>query len=201
MNTGRVVAVASALIALVSVVLGFLETEGIMTVTALFALIFGIVASKRCSARTNRFILMASIVVLICTVLSVTVFSQENMIDSGAVSEFEWFYIMAIIHAVPMIPLAFASFVVLASVTSASYNWAIVRGLSPFIAMGMLVPGYVVEYFYEYFYVDIWMVDNGYILYSLLIMAVVMVVSAWLISRHMRANKLIITERGLEVLQ
>lgn len=200
MNAGRIVAIASAFLALVSLIIAFVECEGIMTVTAVFVLGFGAIASKRCSARTNRYILLASMMTLICTVLSVTVFSQQK-VDDGEISEFVWFYIMAVIHAVPIVPLTFSSFVIIASVSEASYNWAVVRGLSPFISMGMLVPGYVAEYFFQDFYVDVWMVDNGYILYGLIVMFVIMLVVGLVVTHYMRVTRTIITEKGSEVLQ
>ena len=82
-----------------------------------------------------------------------------------------------------------------ASVSEASYNWAVVRGLSPFIAMGMQVPGYVVEY------LDSDIVDNGYILYGLLTMLIIMVVFGIILSQYMRKNRLIINENGMVVME
>ena len=141
MDSGRVVAISSAIISLVALALAIVEYEGLMTVTAVFAIGFGLIASKRCSASTNRFILLAAIATLVCTILSVTVFSQENLVDTGGVEELQWFYIMAVLHVIPLVPLTLASFVVVASVSESSYNWALVTGLGPFIAMGMQVRG------------------------------------------------------------
>ena len=138
---------------------------------------------------------------LLCTILSVTVFSQESLVDSGSMEKVTWFYLMALVHVVPLLPMTFASFFVIASITGASYNWAVVRGLTPFISMGMLVPGYVTEYFFQDINLDVWMVDNGYILYGLLVTLGITLVLSWLVSRRMRESHKIINEHGLVVLE
>lgn len=193
MNTGRMGAILSAAVALVSLILALNDMEGSMIVTSFFVLVFGIIASKRCSLKMNRLILIASFVTLLCTVLTVTVLSQSQ-VQRESDYEFVWFYLIAFVHAVPLVPLTFSSFVITASVSGASYNWAVVRGLSPFIAMGMQVPGYVVEY------LDTNIVDNGYILYGLLTMFVIMAVCGYIMSYFMRRNRLIINENGMVVL-
>lgn len=194
MDSGRIGAIFSAVIALVSLILALGDMEGNMIVTSLFVLVFGIIASKRCSLEMNRFIFIAAVVTLACTVLSVTVFAQET-IQIGEDAEFGWFYVIALLHAIPLVPLTFAAFVITASVSDASYNWAVVRGLSPFIAMGMQVPGFVVEY------LDPKNVDNGYILYTLLTMFVVMLVCGLAMSHYMRKNRMVINENGMVVLE
>lgn len=190
MDSGRIVAAVSAVIALVSLILALDDMEGNMIVTSLFVLAFGIIASKRCSLEMNRFIFLASVITLACTVLSVTVFAQEG-IEIGDESEFGWFYVIAFLHAIPLVPLTFAAFVITASVSGASYNWAVVRGLSPLMAMGMQVPGFVLEY------LDPKNLDNGYILYTLLMMFIVMLVAGLLMSGYMRRNQLIIDQNGM----
>ena len=149
MNSGRLVAIASALISLAALAIAISEFEGIMTVIALFSLVFGSVASKRCSAKTNLFILAAAIATLACTAVSVVALGPEQMVDKDVMDKVHWFYIMGLLHAVPIVPMAFASFIIIASVTGASYNWAVVGGLSPFVALGILVPGYVLEYVFQ----------------------------------------------------
>lgn len=193
MNTGRMGAILSAAVALVSLILALNDMEGSMIVTSFFVLVFGIIASKRCSLKMNRLIMIASFVTLLCTILTVTVLSQ-SLVQRESDYEFVWFYLIAFVHAVPLVPLTFSSFVITASVSGASYNWAVVRGLSPFIAMGMQVPGYVVEY------LDSNIVDNGYILYGLLMMFVIMAVCGYVMSHYMRRNRMIINENGMGVL-
>lgn len=91
--------------------------------------------------------------------------------------------------------LTFSVFIITTSVSEASYNWTVVRGLSPFIAMGMQVPDYVVEY------LNYKIINNGYILYRLLIIFVFIVMSGPLVSHHMRRNRLIIDENGMVKLE
>ena len=61
--------------------------------------------------------------------------------------------------------------------------------------MGMQVPGFVVEY------LDPKNVDNGYILYTLLTMFVVMLVCGLAMSHYMRKNRVVINENGMVVLE
>lgn len=193
MNSGRIVAVASAVLAVVSLVIAWHYYEGIMAVVSLFALVFGAVASKRCSAKTNKYIMVAAALALICTVLSVTVLSQGNFSVDDHPTTF-WFILIGLVHTVPVVPLTFSTYTVIASVTGASYNWAIIRGLSPFIGMGMEVPGFVLEYVFEGS--DNWMTDNGYILYHFLMTALVMIVFSYLFSVIMRDRNMVIDETG-----
>lgn len=199
MNSGRAVAVSSALLAIVSLVVAWCYYEGIMAIISLFTLAFGIVASKRCSAKTNVFIMMAAAAALVCTILSITVLSQGNFSDAEGHPSTMWFVIIGLVHSAPVVPLTFAAYIVIASVTGASYNWAIVRGLSPFIGMGIEVPGFVLEYVFEGS--DNWMTDNGYILYHFLMTVLVMIVFAYFTSAAMRRQRLVITENGLGELQ
>ncbi len=194
MDSGRAGAILSAAVALVSLILAVDGREGSMVVTSFFVLVFGAIASKRCSLKMNRLILIASFVTLVCTVLTTTVLAQSS-VEKDSEFEFLWFYLTAVVHAVPLVPLTFSTFVITASVSEASYNWAVVRGLSPFIAMGMQVPGYVVEY------LDSDIVDNGYILYGLLTMLIIMVVFGIILSQYMRKNRLIINENGMVVME
>ena len=199
MNSGRLVAIASALISLAALAIAISEFEGIMTVIALFSLVFGSVASKRCSAKTNLFILAAAIATLACTVVSVVALGPEQMVDKDVMDKVHWFYVMGLLHAVPIVPMAFASFIIIASVTGASYNWAVVGGLSPFVALGILVPGYVLEYVFQG--IGDLLDDNGYILYTLLTMFVVMLVCGLAMSHYMRKNRMVINENGMVVLE
>ena len=193
MNSGRIVAVASAVLAVVSLVVAWHYYEGIMAVVSLFALVFGAVASKKCSAITNKYIMVAAALALICTVLSVTVLSQGNFSVDDNPTTF-WFVLIGLVHTIPVVPLTFSTFTVVASVTGASYNWAIIRGLSPFIGMGMEVPGFVLEYIFEGS--DNWMTDNGYILYHFLMTALVMIVFSYLFSAIMKDRNMVINETG-----
>lgn len=193
MNSGRIVAVASAVLAVVSLVIAWHYYEGIMAVVSLFALVFGAVASKRCSAKTNKYIMVAAALALVCTVLSVTVLNQGNFSVDDHPTTF-WFVLIGLVHTIPVVPLTFSTYTVIASVTGASYNWAIIRGLSPFIGMGMEVPGFVLEYVFEGS--DNWMTDNGYILYHFLMTALVMIVFSYLSSVIMRDRNMVIDETG-----
>lgn len=194
MNSGRITAIASALLAVLSLVLAWVNYEGIMVVISFFALMFGLVASKRCSAKMNSFIMVAAFLCLVSTFLSTTVLSPTHFME-GEEPSVLWFIVTGLLHAVPLVPLVFAAFVIIASVTGASYNWAIIRGLSPFIGMGMEVPGFVLEYMFQGS--DQWMTDNGYILYHFLMTFIVMFISSRFASSVLRKNSIVVTLHGL----
>lgn len=195
MNTGRAVAVVSALLAIASLVVAWIHYEGIMAIVSFFVLVFGVLASKNCTLNTNKFILLASVASVVCTALSVTVLVQGNFSDAEGTPTVTWFVLIGLVHSVPVVPLTLSVYPIIASLSGASFNWAIVRGLSPFIGMGMEVPGFVLEYMFEG--ADNWMTDNGYILYHFLMTALVMIVFAYIASSIMRKNSLIMTEKGL----
>ncbi len=199
MNSGRVVAISGALLAVVSLVVAWVHYEGIMVVISLFALVYGSIASKRCSAGTCMCIMAASVAALVCTVLSVTVLDQGNFLGDDGNPTIFWFVLIGLVHTVPVVPLTFVTYIIVASMTGASYNWAVVRGLSPFIGMGMEVPGFVLEYVFQGS--DNWMTDNGYILYHFLMTAIVMIVFAWYASRYMRARRIIVDGNGVGEVQ
>lgn len=194
MNTGRAVALASALLAIVSLMISLYYYEGIMAIVSFFTLVFGAVASGRCSRRTNRFILIASVTSVICTVLSVTILVQGGFSDADGVPTTTWFVIIGLVHSIPVVPLTLSVYPIVSSVYGASFNWAVVRGLSPFIGIGIEVPGFVLEYMFEGS--DNWMTDNGYILYHFLMTAIVMIASSYLVSSVMRRDGLVVTQDG-----
>ena len=141
--------------------------------------------------------ILASIFIALCATFIVLCLVSQTPVDDFVAlltlpleNSFNFGYVL-----VKMVPLTFAAFVITASVSDASYNWAVVRGLSPFIAMGMQVPGFVVEY------LDPKNVDNGYILYTLLTMFVVMLVCGLAMSHYMRKNRMVINENGMVVLE
>ena len=199
MDSSRAVAAAGALLALASLVLALVEYEGIMAVVSVVTLVYGLVASKRCPPDNGRYILITALAALACTVLSITVLSQGNFTDDGGDPTTAWFVVIGLVHSVPVALLTFETYVVFASLWGASYNWAVVRGLSPFIGMGLEVPGFILEYVFEG--ADNWMTDNGYILYHFLMTLVVMILVSYPLSKRMRGCRTIITENGAEELK
>ncbi len=199
MDSGRAVAAASTLLGLISLVIAWVDYEGIMAVVSIVTLIYGAIASKRCSLDNSKYILVAAITALICTVLSVTVLSQGNFTDASGEPSTTWFVIIGLVHSIPVMFLAFETYIIFASLWKGSYNWAVVRGLSPVIGMGLEVPGFVLEYVFEG--ADNWMTDNGYILYHFLMTLIVLLVFAYLASRRMQERALVINENGLETWQ
>ena len=94
MDSGRAGAILSAAVALVSLILAVDGREGSMVVTSFFVLVFGAIASKRCSLKMNRLILIASFVTLVCTLLTTTVLAQSS-VEKDSEFEFLWFYLTA----------------------------------------------------------------------------------------------------------
>lgn len=188
---GVVMAFASALISVY-------RYEGVMLAVFLFAMVFGVIAVRRCSSDTALLISSASLLSLIVTLLSVTVLEPDNFLVDGDPPIY-WFVLVGLVHAFPVALLTFAVYSIFSAVYGASYNWVLVRGFSPFIAMGMEVPGFVFEYMFKG--VDDWMTDNGYILYHFLMTLIVVALLAYWVSVRMRAESKVVAHGGLEGFQ
>lgn len=197
MEKARALASASALVGAVSLVFALFEFEGVMTVVSAVCLLSTCVLWGRDSAKTHGIILSAAALALVFTLVAVWLNGADFTEGDGP--DTLWYLAMGLVHTAPIVPLTFVLFEVIASRTGASYNWAVVRGLTPFIAMGLEVPGFLLEYMFQS--ADNWLTDNGYILYNFLVTVVVMVVAGYLVSRRLRDDKIIITERGAEVRQ
>lgn len=169
-----------------------------MLAVSLFALAFGVIAVRRCSRDTAKLIAIASAVSLVATVLSITVLEPDNFMD-GDDPHVYWFVLIGFVHSIPVALITFAIFSIFSAVFGASYNWVLVRGFSPFIAMGMEVPGFVLEYVFSG--VDGWMTDNGYILYHFLVTFIVVFLLAYALSVRMRASSKVIAHGGMEGFQ
>lgn len=186
------------MLALASAVLSLLKCEGIMLAISVFAVAFGILAVSRCSSDTAMLITSASGLALIATVLSVTVLEPEGFMNGDDPST-SWFVLIGLIHTIPLVLLVFAVLSVMSAMFGASYNWVLVRGLSPFVAMGMEVPGFVLEYIFMG--VDTWMTDNGYILYHFLVTGVVVAAMAYMLSVRMRRSGIVMARGRMEAVR
>lgn len=198
MSKEGAVAAMGAILALISAFIALRRCEGVMLALAVFAIVFGFVAVRRCSPDTAKLISSASALLLVSTILSVTVLEPEHFMDGEDPSTF-WFVLIGFVHTIPLALLTLAVFSVLSAVFGASYNWVLVRGMGPFVAMGMEVPGFVLEYLFVG--VDSWMTDNGYILYHFLVTGVVVAILAYLVSDTMRSRSLVLSNghiRGIE---
>lgn len=198
MDTTRIISVAGSLIAVISIIVAVVKYEGIMAIISLFTLAYGIIWMYKCPSKPNQAIPLAAVLGLICTVLSVTVLTPDNFMDGDDPSTL-WFVLIGLVHTVPLVPLTLSSFVVIASFSSASYNWALVGYLSPFIGMGIEVPGFVLEYVFQGS--DNWMTDNGYILFHFLMSAIVLIVVSYFVSKAMRERRIIINGEGVGEMQ
>ncbi len=197
MVSERGVSTLSAVLSLVSVAVSLLWFEGIMLATSIFSLVFCAILAYRPSPGSGRLAVASSVILLVCTVFTSTVMSQQSLVDSGTLDSTSWILVVSLVHALPLTLVVITAYYALASVSGASYNWAYVRYLTVFMALGMQVPGFVLEYvFHDGVALDDSTINNGYILYGMAITIVVIIVFSYAYSRWLRSNILIINSNG-----
>jgi hypothetical protein len=193
------VSVIGAILSFISLIVGVWTLDGVMVVASLLTFLFCITMAK--CGKVHKLALIASITVLICTVLMATVASYETMVDDGTSSKSTWTYVAAVIHAVPMIPVTLLTFYSIAAFSRASYNWVIVCGLGPFIGLGIQGIGYALTYPFVLADFQIGPTENAYVLYGLMFCMIFLIAFYMILKSKLKKGRLMITSNGLEVIQ
>ncbi len=140
--------------------------------------------------------LFSSMLILVgCLIVNLLL--PYSMVGEG-LDIYVWSSLVALVHSLCLPSLAFGSLFFMASWSGSSYNWAIVGALITFIGLGMVLPGFMLEYF-DMIYGERELTTNGYALMSLMIPLIMMAITAVISSRRMRSGKLLIRRNGLEV--
>jgi len=187
-----------AVLSFISLVIGIWTWDGVMIVVSLLTFLFSVVIAKK--GNVHRLVFLTSIVVLICTILMASVTSYEMMVDDGIASKSVWTYSAAVIHTIPMIPFCLLSFFAIAAASGASYNWAIVSGLYPFIGLGVQGMGYGLTYLFMIADLQIGPTENAYVLYGLMVCVVSLIASSLILKSKLKNGRLLITSNGIEVM-
>jgi len=199
MSAGKALSVASVVISAISLAIGFWGSNGVMTFASLMALCFSIVNVKYSPGRF-RLAMIMSLVLIICTVLITTVFSYETLVRDGTMAKDTWSYTAAIIQAIAVIPVAFMSYFAIAAFSNASYNWAVVSGLTTFIGLGIHTAGYAMTYAFYILDLEKGLSENSYVLYGLMIGMFSLIIFTIILNRIFLKNRYLITSNGLEVM-
>ena len=199
MNAGRALSVASVIISAISLAIGFWGSNGVMTVASFIALCFSIV-NVRYSPDRFRLAIIMSAVLLVCTILITTVFSYETLVVSeNIMTKATWVFVAGPIYAIAVIPITFMAYFVIAAISNASYNWAVVSGLTVFIGLGIHSAGYAMTYVFFLFGLEKHLSENYIAIYGLIIGLLTLVIFTILLNRIFLKNRYLITANGLGV--
>ena len=199
MISGKGIAASALIAAIASLACGAANSDWIGSGVAVFAVVFSAVALMKCGSRASMFCLAGSLLSLIgnCIIWQVI---PESVIDDGTVSRATWNFLCAILHVLPLPALSIAAFYVIAASFDSSFNWALTCGLCPFVGLGILVPGFVIEYFDELMGAPE-LPSNAYAVDALLVGLVVMAITGFVVKKVMKPNRYLIRASGREVRQ
>ncbi len=197
MSRERVCVVIGIVLALLSLAVVTSRHEPIMAVLSLVAVLLGFCA-YRCSIQLASYsFVFSSIVVFICSMISTFLLDQGSFLVEG-MPENIWFISVGFIRAIAVIPLVFTFFIVMTHISQGSMDFKAFALLAPFIGVGMIMPGFIVEYASEIS--REWITNNGYLMFCMLVTMVLILVAALVFAAYMVRNKTYITRNGLEVL-
>lgn len=197
MDTSRMLAITGTIISAASLAIGIWSLEGVMIAISLFSFCFSLAAVKYAPSSVDRIVLITSVVVMICTALVATVVSYDSLVGSGTISKNVWTYMIAVLQTIPILPLIFLSYVAIASAFNASYNWAVVTGLSVFIGIGIQSSGYVLVYVVQWLGLGAFAIVNADVLYSLGIVLMASILFSAVLWRVFVKNQYLINSQGL----
>jgi hypothetical protein len=129
-----------------------------------------------------------------------TVLSLENAVVGGMMSRDVWAYETAFMKCVAVIPLIILFYFTAAAAFGASYNWALVAGLSFFVGLGMMLAGHTVIYFFQRSKIDD-IVTKADVVAELLMSVIIFALLAVLLSHIFKRRRYLITKNGLETMQ
>ena len=206
--SGKAPHMISVAIAAVSVAAGVWGSDGPMTVLSLIAVILSVTAFAYCSDTVLRFSLTASMTVLVCTLVMVTVASHDSLVGGGTMTEYSWTFIAAAVRGAAVLPLILLFYFAAAAAFRASYNWVSAGGLAWLIGLGMQVPMFVLLFLIEVPgpidsvlgnepAVDI--ISNASIVIGLFLSLMMFLIFSLVLANVFRKNRYLITANGLEV--
>jgi len=197
MESGRPLASAATVLSAASLACAAWHSDWIGAGVAVFALVFSAVSLLKCGPRAAMFCLAGSAISLAGSLVIGFVFTFDLYLDH-TITLTTWNIVCAIIHAAPLPPLAIAAFYCIAAVFNASFNWALTFSLCPFVGLGMLVPGFVMEYIDEMLGAPE-LPNNAYAVTCLLAGLLIMAVTGAIVRKVMKPNRYLIRASGREV--
>lgn len=199
MDRERIMGICGLVLLVISAIMALIFNEPVMTLSSMLALFISLISVIYVKNRTQRYSLLMSAVMLICTVAIVTVASRETLIEGDVVSETAWMCILGIIRATAVVPMIMVFYFTVASVFKGSYNWFIISVFSPFIGLGMLAPGYASTLYIQAAYIEANVIENTYIVWGLTMGVIVFASLAVVLAYIFRNNRYLINNSGIIV--
>lgn len=197
MESGRPLASVATILSAASLACAAWHSDWIGAGVAVFALVFSAIALLKCGQRAAMFCLAASALSLIGTAV-ISFWFTEGLVNDGTISRMVWNFGCAFVHAMPLPPLSIAAFYCIAAVFNASFNWALTFSLCPFVGLGMLVPGFVMEYIDEMLGAPE-LPNNAYAVTCLAVGLIIMAITGAVVRKVMKPNAYLIRASGREV--
>jgi hypothetical protein len=196
----RIPFIMSMIIVAVSLLLGIWKGDGSTVGVCVVAMLIAVPAMIFCPRSVSVYSIIASLVLLACTVFMILFVPYEALIGTEAPGSI-WMYISAIILGIALIPQVLMFFFTVAAMFNASYNWAIVASLGWLVGVGMTVPKYlfVLALHYEDVHQDLMM--NSTIVIPMLVNLIMFAAFFYAFGRKLRKDRLLITSDGLEAMR
>jgi|GEM_PF-464004 len=198
MKKERIWFAVSAVLCAASAVLGLWGQDGFMTALSAMATIFAVLAFVYCTGSIQRYTVIMSVMLMICTAILVTVASNESLVGGGKISDLAWVFVSGIIHGVAVIPMILVFYFAVAAAFKASFNWVTAPGLSWLVGMGMILPPYVLVLFMQRPALLDQTIANGTIVIGALINLVMFIIFALVLRSVLLKGRKLITEKGFQ---
>jgi hypothetical protein len=189
--------VVSILLCALSVIFGIWEQDGFMIGLSVTAVLLAVLSFIYCSGSVQRYSVIMSLTVLICTALMVTAASYDSLVGGGAISELGWIFVVGIIHGVAVIPMILMFFFTVAAAFKASYNWVTVPGLGWLVGMGMILFPYVLILVFQRAELEV-MINNSTLVITAFVGMLMFIAFLMIIRSVFRKCRYLITDEGLK---
>ncbi len=201
MDAKKVWDIFSISAAVVSLALGIWGRDGAVMALSCFAISFSVVSLLRCTGKVHLYSAVMSAAVLVCAVLSVTIFSYETLVEGGVVSPYGWVGITAVVRGAAILPLIIMFFFATAAIFKASYNWALVFGFGWLVGTGFHLPMCMFIYVVQFSDLELGIVTNNGLVVGMIIGMVISIAFTFVLRSVFKKNLYLITENGLVVRQ
>jgi len=174
--------------------------NGMAVGTCAVAFVISIPVAVHCPKSVSFYSRVASLTLLICTVIMLTAVPYESMFRGGD-SDMTWACISAALSGAVLITQAVLFFFLTASVFKASYNWVLVGGMGWIIGLGFMVIRYLTLLIFQYDEAESGLLVNPVTTVGMLVNLIMFVAAFVTIGNVMKKKRLIITSNGLEAMR
>lgn len=195
----RLPAAIGSIASIASLLVAILSDDWIGAGVSFFAFLFSGISFFRCGGRAGIFCACGALLAL-AGVVSIRLALPYDLVLDDSIPLGVWSTLCAILHVIALPPLTIAAFYVIAALFDASFNWALTFSLCPFAGLGILIPGFVMEYFDELLG-GAEMPNNAYAVICILAGLLIMAITSIVVRKVMKSNRYLIRRSGREVRQ